>query len=115
VPRAALASLAGHEIPLEEDQACKLRAILKGLTLSYHTVLKHVKRAGTRASQRNGVNQFIKFGEAMQMDVLPCPTSRYLLIAFAMYCLAWRDLDTSTVNGHLVSVGEWHDYVRQVF
>jgi hypothetical protein len=108
-------SLAGHEIPLDEDQARKRRAILRGLTLSYHTVLKHVKRAGTRTSQRNGVNQFLKFGEAMQMDVLPCPTSRYLLIAYAMYCLAWRDLDTSTINGHLVAVGGWHDYVHQVF
>jgi hypothetical protein len=106
---------AAHEIPLDVPESGKRRRIIKGLTNTYLTMLKHVKRASTRTSQRNGVKQFLQFGEAMQLDVLPCPNSRFLLIAFSMYSLVWRDLDTSTIYSHLVSVGEWHDYVRQVF
>lgn len=109
------ATLFPHQRELNELETLKRNKIVRGLTLTYIGVLRHVKRASTRTSQRNGVMKFLEFGDAMQMDVLPCPTSRYLLIAFAMYCFVWLNLDTSTITSYLVAVGEWHDYVRQVF
>ena len=96
--------------PAEEPQR---RRVVAGLLRAYAAVITHVKRAATKSSYRRSMEAIKKFGENLQLRVLPA--DRDVVIAFAMYMLCWRQLDSSSINNTLVALGDWHDYTRQVF
>lgn len=109
-------TLEPRKLPLSsEEEEFKRRRVLRGLTKAYQQLLRHVKRAATKKSYADGLKAFRNFGEALQLDVLPCHDTRFLLVAYTMYALCWKNLDSSTIDHHLAAVGDFHDYVRSVF
>ena len=89
------------------------RRVVAGLLSAYAVVMSHVKRASTRTSYARAMAEVERFAENLQIRALPA--TRDVVIAFAMYELCWRDLDSSSITNMIIALGDYHEHIRQVF
>ena len=103
-----------RNLPLSDPaEEAKRRRVVAGLLRAYAVVASHVKRASTRSSYARAMEEVARFSRNLQIRALPA--SRDVVIAFAMYELCWRDLDSSSITNMIIALGDYHDYIRQVF